>query len=129
MEKGGAEIYRNKIEIVSGIPDSLNPEDFDQEVCRKSLEALASSPRLLISYFIGIDKIVHMGFGLEEIRNVAIFIDHCVGEIASAASPETLVVLCGDHPVHAGRMKRIQGPHCVALVLAKIKSDTNRNLD
>lgn len=129
MEMGGAEVYRNKIEIVSGIPDCLSPEDFDQESCRKSLEALARKPRLLVSYFIGIDKTVHMGLGPKEIRNVAISIDRCAGEIASAASNETLLVICGDHPVHAGRLKRMQGPYFVALILARINRGHIQNID
>ncbi|VVB64096.1 Type I phosphodiesterase / nucleotide pyrophosphatase [uncultured archaeon] len=129
MEKCGAEVYKDKIEITSGIPDCLSPEDFDQESCRKSLEALASRPRLMISYFIGIDKTVHMGLGPKEIRNAAISIDRCAGEIASAASNETLLVLCGDHPVHAGRLKRSEGPYFVALILAKINRGTSQNLD
>ncbi len=129
MEKCGAEVYRDKIEITLGIPDCLSPEDFDRESCRKSLEALASRPRLMVSYFIGIDKTVHMGLGPEEIRNVAISIDRCAGEIASAASNETLLVICGDHPVHAGRLKRLEGPYFVALILAKINRGAPQNLD
>lgn len=129
MEMSGAEIYRNKIEIVSGIPDCLSPEDFDRESCRRSLEALARRPRLLISYFIGIDKAVHMGLGPKEIRNIAISIDRCAGEIASAASNETLLVICGDHPVHAGRLKRMQGPYFVALILARINRGQMQSLD
>jgi hypothetical protein len=123
MEKSGADVYQDKIEITSGIPDSLSPEDFDREACRKSIEALASRPRLMVSYFIGIDKTVHNGLGTREIRNVAISIDHYAGKIASAASNDTLLVICGDHPVHAGRLKRTEGPYFVALILARIKCE------
>jgi hypothetical protein len=129
MEKSGAEVYRDKIEIAFGIPDSLSPEDFDQESCCKSIEALASSPRLLVSYFIGIDKTVHMGLGPKEIRNIAISIDRYVGKIASAASNGTLLVLCGDHPVHAGRLKRTEGPSFVALIIAKLNCRPSLNLE
>ena len=83
----------------------------------------------MVSYFIGIDKTVHMGLGLKEIRNVAISIDRCAGKIASTASNETLLVICGDHPVHAGKLKRTQGPYFVALILAKINRGTSQNLD
>jgi len=118
MEKSGAEIYRDKIEIVSGIPDSMSPVDFDREACYSSVLALAKKPRLLVSYFIGIDKVVHMGFGPREIRDVAISIDRFAGEIASASSEDTLIAICGDHPVHAGRLKRVQEPNFVALILS-----------
>lgn len=126
MEKEGAEVYRDKIEFTAGIPDSLSPEDFDRESCRQSLEALSMKPRLLVSYFIGMDKTVHMGLGLRDIRSVATSIDRCVCEIASATQAETMVILCGDHPVHAGKLKRTQGPNYVALILAKTKIRSSR---
>jgi hypothetical protein len=119
MEQNGADVYRDLIEIVAGIPDDLCPEDFDREACRMTLEALASSPRLLVSYFIGIDKTVHAGQGLERIGEAALHIDQCLGRIACAADEETLLIICGDHPVHAGKFKRSKGPYSVALILAK----------
>ena len=78
-------------------------------VLSQALEALTKRPRLLRSYLIGIDKTVHMGLGLEEIGSVAILIDRYVGDIAAAALAEIPVVLCGDHPVLDGRLKRTQG--------------------
>jgi predicted AlkP superfamily pyrophosphatase or phosphodiesterase len=119
MEKNGAEVYEGLIETVRGIPDTLRPEDFDRESCRMTLEALHQGPRLLVSYFIGIDKAVHMGLGPDEIREAAIIIDRCLGEIFCAAEPDTLIVLCGDHPVHAGQLKRTHEPYCVALIMGK----------
>jgi len=68
----GAEVYKDKIEITASIPNHMCPVDLDWESCRKPLEALTKRPRLLRSYLIGIDKTVHMGLGLEEIRSVAI---------------------------------------------------------
>jgi predicted AlkP superfamily pyrophosphatase or phosphodiesterase len=119
MEKNGAEVYDGLIEIVRGIPDTLHPGDFDRESCGMTLGALHQRPRLLVSYFIGIDKTVHMGLGPDEIRDAAMIIDRCLGEIFCAAEPDTLIVLCGDHPVHAGQLKRTHEPYCVALIMGK----------
>ncbi len=119
MEKNGAEVYEGLIEIVGGIPDTLSPRDFDLESCRMTKKALSQMPRLLVSYFIGIDKTVHMGCGLEAIRVAAIAVDRCLGEVIRAAEPDTLVILCGDHPVHAGQLKRTREPYSVALILGK----------
>ena len=119
MEKNGAEVYEGLIEIVRGIPDTLPPGDFDRESCRMTMEALRQRPRLLVSYFIGIDKTVHMGLGLDAIKEATAVIDRCLGEIFFAAEPDTLIVLCGDHPVHAGQLKRTHGPYCVALLMGK----------
>lgn len=119
MEKNGAEVYSGLIEIVRGVPDDLAPEDFDRQICRYNLEALSERPRLLVSYFIGIDKAAHMGLGPAEIRSAAILIDRCVGEMVAATDDETLFIICGDHPVHAGILKRAEKPSSVALILSK----------
>ena len=119
MEKNGAEVYQGLIEIVEGIPDSIPPEDFDIEVCRKTVQAILQRPRLLVTYFIGIDKSVHRGQNLEGIRKAALNIDRCIGEVVRNADDETLFILCGDHPIHAGLFKRTKEPYCVALILAR----------
>ena len=119
MEENGAEVYRGLIEIVGGIPDSIPPQDFDQEACRMTCQALLERPRLLVTYFIGIDKCVHLGRGREGIREAAVLIDRCIGEITSLADDRTLFIICGDHPIHAGPLKRGREPYCVAMILAK----------
>ena len=57
--------------------------------------------------------------GLEGIRKAALEIDRCIGKIAENADDETLFILCGDHPIHAGLLKRKKEPYSVALILAK----------
>jgi hypothetical protein len=119
MEQNGADVYRGLIETVCGIPDSIPAQDFDREACRMTCQALLKRPRLLVSYFIGIDKSVHQGRGLEGIREAALLIDRCIGEIVRTANEETLFIICGDHPIHAGPLKRTREPYCVAMILAK----------
>jgi hypothetical protein len=94
MEKGGSEVYEGRIEIAGGVSDTLNSFDFDKEICRKSLDALSHEPRLLVAYFIGIDKTVHSGLGYNRIKEAAVSIDGHVGEIADAAMPGTMIILC-----------------------------------
>lgn len=118
MEQNGAEVYEGLIDMVYGISDRIPPQDFDQEACRMTCLALRERPRLLVSYFIGIDKSVHLGQGLEGIKKAALLIDRCIGEIVRAADEETLFIICGDHPVHAGPLKRTRGPYFVAMILA-----------
>lgn len=118
MEQNGADVYQGLIEIVHGIPDSIPPQDFDREACRMTCQVLRERPRLLVSYFIGIDKSVHLGLGREGIREAALLIDRCIGEIVKTANRETLFIICGDHPIHAGPLKRTRGPYCVAMILA-----------
>jgi predicted AlkP superfamily pyrophosphatase or phosphodiesterase len=119
MEQNGAEVYSDLIEITSGISDAIAPEEFDRQACRMTLEALRQGPRLLVSYFIGIDKSVHLGRSAKEIRDAAMLIDRCLGKILRAADPKTLFILCGDHPIHAGLLKRGKGPYTVALILGR----------
>ena len=119
MEQNGADVYRGLIDIVCGIPDNIPPQDFDREACRMTCQALLERPRFLVSYFIGIDKSVHLGLGREGIKEAALLIDRCIGEIVRTANQETLFILCGDHPIHAGPLKRTIEPYCVAMILAK----------
>jgi len=119
MEQNGADVYQGLIEIVHGIPDSIPPQDFDKEACRMTCQALLKRPRLLVSYFIGIDKSIHLGRGWEGIREAALLIDRCIGEIVRTANDQTLFVICGDHPIHAGPLKRTREPYYVAMILAK----------
>lgn len=119
MEKGGAEIYKGLIEFIGAVPRTLSPHDFDREICRLSLEALSSMPRLLVSYFIGIDKASHCDLSSDDFKEAAMAIDHYVGEIAGAAQPETMMVVVGDHPIHAGQFKRSHDPYCVALIIGR----------
>lgn len=127
MEKNGADVYQGLIEIVEGIPDSIPPEEFDREACRKTIRAVLQRPGLLVSYFIGIDKSVHRGLGLEGIKNAAMLIDRCIGEIVGNADIETLFIICGDHPIHAGLLKRTEEPYCVALILARGRKGKSGN--
>ncbi|MCK9565076.1 MAG: alkaline phosphatase family protein [Methanothrix sp.] len=122
MEQNGADVYQGLIEIVHGIPDSIPPQNFDREACRMTCQALLERPRLLVSYFIGIDKSIHLGNGLKGIREAALLIDRCIGEIVRTANDETLFIICGDHPIHAGPLKRTREPYCVAMILAKGKA-------
>ena len=117
MEKGGAEVYEGLIDFIGEVPRVLSPRAFDLEICRLSMEALSSMPRLLVSYFIGIDKAAHNGLSSDGFREAAIAIDHYVGEIAGAAQPETMMIVVGDHPIHAGQFKRNRDPYCVALII------------
>jgi len=119
MEKGGAEIYKGLIEFIGAVPRTISPPDFDREIYRLSLEALSSNPRLLVSYFIGIDKAAHNGLSSEGFEEAALAIDHYVGEIVGAAQPGTMIVVVGDHPIHAGKFKRTRDPYCVALIIGR----------
>jgi len=119
MEQNGADVYRGLIEFTGGIPDTIPPEEFDCEACRMTLQALEQSPRLVVSYFIGIDKAAHRGQGPQEIAKAAQRIDRCLGDIVRKAEAKTLFILCGDHPIHAGKLKRSGEPYSVALILGR----------
>jgi predicted AlkP superfamily pyrophosphatase or phosphodiesterase len=122
MEQNGADVYQGLIKTVRGIPDSIPPQEFDKEACRLTCQALLDQPDLLVTYFIGIDKNVHLGTGLEGIREGALLIDRCIGQIMSLADEDRLLIICGDHPIHAGALKRDREPYCVAMILAQGRS-------
>lgn len=119
METNGAEVYEGLIEIIHGISDRIPPEEFDLEACRMTVQSLRENPRLLVTYFIGIDKNVHLGREWPGIRSAALLIDRCLGDISEAIDEQTLLIICGDHPIHAGPLMRRSEPYCVALILAR----------
>ncbi|GEM_PF-226428 len=119
MEENGAEVYRGLIEIASGISDRIEPEEFDRQSCLLTVDALQKKPDLLVTYFIGIDRSVHLGRDLNGIRDAALLIDQCIGEVAKWTDEETLIIICGDHPIHAGPFKRSKAPYCVPLITAR----------
>ncbi|MDD1761066.1 MAG: alkaline phosphatase family protein [Methanothrix sp.] len=119
MEQNGADVYRGLVEMVHGISDKIPPQDFDREACRMTCKALKKQPRLLVSYFIGIDKSVHMGDGPAGIREAALIIDRSIGKIVRTADEDTLFIICGDHPIHAGPLRRREEPYCVAMIMAR----------
>jgi hypothetical protein len=123
MEKNGAEVYQGLIDIVGAVSDALPSQEFDREICLISQDALVQRPRILVSYFIGIDKVVHAGQGLDGIKEAACFIDSCIGALAARLEKDTLIIICGDHPVHAGRLKREVAPFSVALILSRGAGD------
>ena len=55
-------------------------------------------------------KTIRLGPVAGEIRRIVNSIDGYVEEIASAASSEMPLVVCGGHPVHAGKLKRLKVP-------------------
>jgi predicted AlkP superfamily pyrophosphatase or phosphodiesterase len=123
MEKNGAEVYQGLIDIVGAVSDAIPSQEFDNEICLISQEALGEGPRLLVSYFIGIDKAVHAGQGPDGIKEAACSIDRCIGKLAEMLGEDTLMIICGDHPVHAGSLKREEAPYTVALILSRGGSD------
>ncbi|MGD9911934.1 MULTISPECIES: alkaline phosphatase family protein [Methanothrix] len=119
MEKGGAEVYDGLIEYIGAVPRTLPPDEFDHHICRLTLEALSTDPNLVVSYFIGLDKAAHNGLHLDGFVRAAVSIDAQVGKIFNRAGPETMMVIVGDHPVHAGHMKNDDDKN-VALIIGKI---------
>jgi hypothetical protein len=117
MEEAGARTFENKIEIIMGVPKRLSALKYDSEICARSLEAIDLLSEFLVAHFLGIDKITHLGLGLDDLRVAAIAIDDHIGEIARATSHGTLIIVCGDHPVHSGELKNMNLSDTVALIL------------
>lgn len=118
MEKGGAEVYDGLIEYIGAVPRTLPPDVFDRHICRLTIEALSTDPDLVVSYFIGLDKAAHNGLHLDDFVKAAVSIDSHIGEIFSRAGSRTMIVIVGDHPVHAGHLKN-DNDRNVALIIGR----------
>ncbi len=119
MEENGADVYRGLIDTASGISDRIAPDEFDRQACILTVQALERKPRLLVTYFIGIDKNIHLGRDITVIKEAGLLIDRCLGEIVEWADRDTLLILCGDHPIHAGPLKRNKEPYCVPMIVSR----------
>ncbi|MEM2097481.1 MAG: alkaline phosphatase family protein [Methanothrix sp.] len=118
MEKGGAEVYDGLIEYIGAVPRTLPPDEFDHHICRLTVEALSTDPALVVSYFIGLDKAAHNGLHLDGFIKAAVSIDAHIGEVFRRAGSATMIVIVGDHPVHAGKMKN-DDDQSVALIIGR----------
>jgi predicted AlkP superfamily pyrophosphatase or phosphodiesterase len=119
MEEEGARTFEGFVDIVMGVPKDLRVEDFDRQILARSLAALDTDPRLLVAHFLGIDRMAHRGGGIVDIRSAASAIDGYLKDIAAAIPEKTMVVICGDHPLHAGLLKGVFDSKYVALILWK----------
>jgi len=117
MEEEGARTFQGFVEIALGVPRALSAPDFDRQILARSLEALEGDPRVLVAHFVGIDRAAHRGGGIEEIREAASAIDGLIGEMAAAISERAILMVCGDHPIHAGRLQGAFDSGSVALIL------------
>jgi arylsulfatase A-like enzyme len=120
MEKEGAMVYDGLIDFIGPVDRMLPPDEFDRQICSFSLQALAFAPRLLVSYFIGLDKAAHNGRDFDGFVAAARNIDDCIGRIFSSLDKNTIIIIIGDHPVHAGALKRNAGPFCVAMAACMV---------
>jgi len=123
MEEEGARTFEGFVKMVMGVPKSLGVRDFDREILTQALAALDGDPRLLVVHFIGIDRIAHRGGGIDEIRDAASASDGYLGDLAAAIPKGTMMIICGDHPLHAGLLKGVFDSKDVALMLWKKGND------
>ncbi|HII06092.1 MAG TPA: alkaline phosphatase family protein, partial [Methanotrichaceae archaeon] len=123
MEEEGARTFEGFVSMVEGVPKSLSVRDFDREILAHSLAALETDPRLLVAHFIGIDRIAHLGGGIDDVREAASAIDGHLGDLAAAIPRRTMMLVCGDHPLHAGELKGVFDSKHVALILWKKGKD------
>lgn len=119
MEVEGARTFEGFVKTVMGVPKSLGIRDFDREILARSLEALDTDPKLLVAHFVGIDRIAHRGGGIDEIREAASAIDGHLGDLIAAIPEDCMMIVCGDHPLHAGKLKGVFDSKYVALIIWK----------
>lgn len=119
MEEVGSRTFEGFIDLVIGVPKSREGGDFDREILAGTLLALETGPRFLVAHFLGIDRIAHRGGGIREICEAASEIDGHLGVIASAIPNRSMMIVCGDHPLHAGGLKDVFVGGGVALLLWK----------
>jgi len=97
MEEYGATSFQGLVDCVKPIVDRPDVMEFDLEVCREALEVVERlKPNLLVAHLRTLDK---LGFNRISVTHV----DDIIKRLAVNCPPNTLVVVCGDHPPHQAR--------------------------
>lgn len=108
---------------IASILTGLMPQNHGISNTTQALAALKRDPKLLVAHFVGIDRIAHRGGGIAEIREAASTIDGYLGELVAAIPRGTMMIICGDHPLHAGLLKGVFDSKDVALILREKGDD------
>lgn len=94
MEKFGALSFQNLIDVVKPIENVSDIKKFDAAICLETMSTIDSfSPNLVVSHLRTLDR---LGFKRETI----VYVDSIIGKITKKCKPETLILICGDHPPH-----------------------------
>ncbi|MEM2481471.1 MAG: sulfatase-like hydrolase/transferase [Candidatus Nezhaarchaeales archaeon] len=110
MEEYGALSFQGLVSLVKPIADVPNVLEFDEESCRKAIEALKElNPDLLVVHLRSLDV---LGFT----RLAMLHVDNFLKSVAEQVVSETVFFVIGDHPPH----NRTFENH-VALIVFKVK--------
>ena len=102
IESHGADTFLDRVGEVFGIPDSQDIIEYDSKITDAAIQALESKPDILAVHLRSIDRYAHRAQTWEELRYAAGTVDENIGRIVETAGKDTLFMICGDHPIHAG---------------------------
>ena len=102
IESRGADTFLDRVDEVVGIPDSQDIIGYDTRITDAAVEALKSRPDIMAVHLRAIDRYAHRAQTWDELRYAAGTVDVNIGRIVKTAEKGTLLMICGDHPIHAG---------------------------
>lgn len=102
IESHGADTFLDRVGEVFEVPDSQDIIEYDSNITDAAVQALESKPDILAVHLRAIDRYAHRAQTWEELRYAAGTVDENIGRIVETAEKDTLFMICGDHPIHAG---------------------------
>ena len=102
IESHGADTFLDRVGEVFEVPDSQDIIEYDSKITDAAVKALESKPDILAVHLRAIDRYAHRAQTWDELKYAAGTIDENIRRIVEAAEKDTLFMICGDHPIHAG---------------------------
>ena len=110
IESLGADTFLDRVGEVFSVPDSQDIIEYDSKITDAAVCAFENKPDILAVHLRAIDRYAHRAQTWEELRYAAGTVDENIGRIVENAEKGTLFMICGDHPIHAGKkwMRSVQ---------------------
>ncbi|AEH60851.1 type I phosphodiesterase/nucleotide pyrophosphatase [Methanosalsum zhilinae DSM 4017] len=103
IESEGAAALSGRIDTSSGVRDVSDIVEYDRKITEAVFKSLKNQPHLMAIHLRTIDRIAHTEDKWKSIIGAASCINKNIDMIINEMEPCTLVIVCGDHPIHSSQ--------------------------
>ncbi len=103
IESEGAAALNGRIDTSSGVRDLSDIIEYDRKITEETVKSLENQPHLMAIHLRAIDRIAHTEDNWKSLIYAASSINENIDVIVNKLEPYTLVIVCGDHPIHSSQ--------------------------